>query len=240
MYKLFRLTLVGLLFPLLCGCGKVVSTDETSAANPNEAVLSMLNETRTTQYFSSNAMSVQDITAIIEAGRNATSGRNMQPWHFSAIINQDVIKEISAGMAVMPPTGAPPSAPAGAQGATASPSPSPQLPPSSSAYPKVGFATAPAAIAIACTPGDEFSAGLASQNMFTAALLKGFGAKIVAGGAAALNSDGNKAKLGIPAGMNIVAILIVGIADTTIDMTADGVTGASTRKPFNEIATIIE
>lgn len=163
----------------------------------------------------------------------------MQAWHFSAIINQDVIKEISSGMTmVMPPFGAPPSPPTGAQATT--PPPAPMLPPSSSAYPKAGFASAPAAIAIACNPGEEFSAGLASQNMVTASILKGFGAKIVVGGAAALNSDENKTKLGIPAEMNVIAILLVGLPDTTINMAADGITGASIRKSFNEIATIIE
>lgn len=67
MVKLFKLTFVGLLFPFLCGCGKVTSMDQTPVADPNEAVLSMLNEARTTQYFSSKAISAQEITAILEA-----------------------------------------------------------------------------------------------------------------------------------------------------------------------------
>jgi nitroreductase len=114
------------------------------------------------------------------------------------------------------------------------------LPPSSTTYPKAGFADAPAAIAVACTDGNQFAAGLACGNMLLAARAIGYGVKIVAGGVSALNTPENKTLLGVPDNMAIIAILIVGNPDTSIDITADGVTGASTRKPLSEISTIVE
>jgi nitroreductase len=227
-----------LLTPLLFGCkGTTNTADDDTSALPSEQILTMLTETRTTQYFSDESVPEEDINKILNAGRNAVSGRNMQPWYFGAIINQEVIKEIASTMRMGPPPGAPGIPPPGAPSANAG---APMPPPAPSAYPKAGFADAPAAIAVACDPNNTFSAGLACENMFVAATALGYGAKIVAGGTDHLNNEDNRALLNIPDDMNVVAILIVGKRDTTIDMTADGVTGASTRKPLNEISTVIK
>ena len=64
--------------------------------------------------------------------------------------------------------------------------------------------------------------------------------KIVMGGAAQLNEPKNREMLQIPENMSTVVILIVGKPDSTIDMTADGITGASDRKPLNEISIIVQ
>jgi len=252
MKKIIRNFFYFLLFPLLFGCnGSTNTVGDTAAADANESILSLLTDSRTMQYFSDEPVPLEDITAILNAGGSATSGMNMQPWYFGAILNQEVIQEIAGTIAMGgPPPGAPGNAPAGAppQGAPGNPPAgapaagegASMLPPSSSAYPKAGFADAPAAIAIATDPNNAFSTGLACQNMVIAAEALGYGTKIMAGGAAQMNTEENRALLHIPDGMNVIAILIVGKPDTTIDMTADGITGASTRKPLDEISTIVE
>lgn len=199
--------------------------------------MEILTETRTTQYFSDDLVPLEDINMIMDAGRNASSGMNMQPWHFSAIIDQSIIKELAGSMRMGPPPGA--SAPASPSAVNPAGNTS-LLPPSSTTHPKAGFADAPAAIAVACTDGNQFAAGLACGNMVTAARAIGYGVKIVAGGVRELNSPENRTLLGVPDNMSIIAVLIVGTPDTSIDMTADGVTGASSRKSLSEVSTIVE
>lgn len=211
---------------LLYGCKGTNSTGVVTSATSNERIFSILNETRTNQYFSDDSVSMEDITVILEAGRNATSGRNRQPWYFTAIINREIIKDIAGKMSMGPS----PRYKGGPKG----------TPPSSIAFPKAQFADAPAAIALACEPSNPFNLGLACQNMVIAATALGYGTKIVGSPAVQLNKPENKTLLEIPEEMNVEVILLVGMPDTTIDITADGVTGASIRKPLYEVSKVID
>ena len=237
MNRLKKISLLSLLFPFIIGCGEVTTTEVISPDSGKDFVTAILTETRTTQYFTDEQVPLNDINSIMDAGRNALSGMNMQPWHFSAIINQSTIKEIAGKMMMGPPPGgmAPTSNSSAAPSANVAPRPA-----TSTAYPKAGFVDAPAAIAVACTEGNQFAAGLACENMIVAARAIGYGIKIVAGGASELNTPENRSLLGVPDNMNVIAILIVGNPDTSIDMSADGVTGASTRKLLSEVSTVIE
>ena len=229
MYTLKKCLFFILLTPLLFGCSETTNAPEViTSTSVNEQILTTINETRTTQYFSDESVPLEDITAIMDAGRNAMSGRNMQPWYFGAILNQEIIQGIASSMSMAgpppgytPPEGTPPA-------------------PTSSAYSKAGLADAPAIIAIASDANNAFAAGLACENMVMAATALGYGAKIVMGGAAQLNEPENRELLQMPEDMSTVVILIVGKPDATIDMTADGVTGASDRKPLNEISIIVQ
>ena len=246
MKKSINFWILGFLAPLLFGCGEEAANEAVLADHGKEFTMEILMETRTTQYFSDDLVPLEDINTIMDAGRNASSGMNMQPWHFSAIIDQSIIKELAGSMRMGPPPGA--SAPAPPQGSSTPAPPSAVnpadntslLPPSSTTHPKAGFADAPAAIAVACTDGNQFAAGLACGNMLTAARAIGYGVKIVAGGVRELNSPENRTLLGVPDNMSIIAVLIVGTPDASIDMTADGVTGASSRKSLSEVSTIVE
>ncbi len=209
----FKKLLLVLPITMLWACHGTNCADVDKAVTPEERVLSILNETRTTQYFSGDSISTEDMTTILEAGRNATSGRNKQAWYFAAIINPEIIKDMASEM--------------------------PKRPPHSS-HPKAQFADAPAAIVMASEPNTSFDLGLACENMVIASTSLGYGTKIVAGGVAQLNTPENRDLLQIPEGMNIEVILLVGMPDTTIDTTLDGVTGASTRKPLNEVSKIIQ
>jgi nitroreductase len=75
----------------------------------------------------------------------------------------------------------------------------------------------------------DFDCGLATQNMFIAATSLGLGARIYGGPTAAANEK--REALQVPAGYKVIIILRVG----NIDKSVDAVSGASARKPQEEI-----
>jgi nitroreductase len=75
----------------------------------------------------------------------------------------------------------------------------------------------------------DFDCGLATENMFLAATSLGLGARIYGGPAGAANEK--REALQVPTGYKIVVILRVG----NIEKPVDGVSGASARKPQEEI-----
>ena len=145
MKRLRKITLLGLLIPFLFGCGEMTTAEEDYSGNEKDFAMNILTETRTTQYFNDERVPLDDINAILDAGRNALSGMNMQPWHFSAIINPTVIKKIAGSMSMAPPPGVPAPVASGTAASGGSVTPRPVT---STAYPKAGFADAPAAIAV--------------------------------------------------------------------------------------------
>ena len=197
----------------------VNASDIDSCSVITERVLSILNDTRTTQYFLDEKVPLEDINVIIDAGRNAASGRNMQPWHFTGILNREVISDIAVVMHGERPAG--------------------DLNGDSKKRVKTGIADAPAAIVISCNENNAFDAGLACENMVIAATALGYGTKILGGGVDKLNEYETKLLLQIPDGMRVIKILVVGKADSTVDSSVDGVTGASTRKTLDEVSTIL-
>jgi nitroreductase len=75
----------------------------------------------------------------------------------------------------------------------------------------------------------DLDCGLATQNMFIAATSLGLGARIYGGPTAAANAK--RETLQVPAGFKVIMILRVG----NIDKSVDAVSGASARKPQEEI-----
>lgn len=219
----------------------------------------------TTQYFTEDAVADEDIEKILMAGINAPSAMNGQPWHFAAITDSAVIEEIASGMSFGGPAsfgaGSPPSGaeapegmelpegqelPEGFDGAEKGELPEGMSKPSmpaGSASTKAGLTDAPLVIVISCNEGSELDAGLACQNMYVEAQLLGYGAKIISSPTMALNGD-RKAEfsemLGIPEGQSAVAILLVGVEDTTVDTTADTYSGATERNPMDDVVTFVK
>jgi nitroreductase len=75
----------------------------------------------------------------------------------------------------------------------------------------------------------DFDCGLATENMFVAAHGLGLGARIYGSPSGKINS--NKELYQIPAGYKVVVVLRIGNADKSVD----SVSGATTRKTFDEI-----
>jgi len=89
------------------------------------------------------------------------------------------------------------------------------------------------------SPTPAFDCGLATQNMYLAAVSLGYGAKIVSSPTMTLNGaehDQICEKLGVDPSMTAVAVLLVGKPDSS---GIDGVTGASTRAGLSEKTSVI-
>ena len=245
------LCVAALLFAL-SGCGQDNGTVATVEAAPD--AVAVLQNIRTTQYFTEEAVAEKDVEAIVQAGIHAPSAMNGQPWHFSVITDAEVLQQLSEGMSFGgPPQGAPDGEMAPPEGMTPPegfapegmdfPEEQPPAAPGGGAMSKAGIADAPVAIVISCKGGSELDAGLACQNMSGTAQLLGYGTKILTSPTMALNGSGQNASrelLGIPEGYSAAAVLLVGNEDTTVDQNADGYTGATARNPASDMVTYVK
>ena len=218
---------------------------------------------RTTQAFTDEAVSTEDLKTIMTAGLAAASAINQQPWFFVAITNQELLNELtSSGAGFTPPSGAagtPEGAPdqgggsfpgAPGQGNGSFPGAPGQgsgsFPgaPASGGSAKAGLGDSPAAIIIyrndaTSSPNPNFDCGLATQNMVIAAKSLGYGVKVISSPTSTLNGANHAAfceKLGVDPSMQAVAVLLIGHPDDTID----AVSSASTRDPLESKTAIIE
>ena len=240
---------------LLCACGPTTAETQGTDAQQTDtaagsAAAELVADIPTTQYFSDDPVADEDIEKILYAGINAPSAMNGQPWHYTAITDSNVLEEIASGMSM--PVGAPPVGGEGMLEGVEPPDDSAAVPPeiaeaggtgvssmSSSAAAKAGMGDTPLAIVISCEEGSELDAGLACQAMSIEAQLLGYGTKILTSPTMVLGSDEYSELLSIPVGQRAVAVLLVGVVDTTVDTTADGYTGATERNPFDEVVTYV-
>ena len=222
----------------------------TSSALADTAVDTIMNA-GTTQAFSDEAVSADDLKTILQAGLAAASAINQQPWFFVAITNREVMDEIAgSGMGFTPPAGAPGNggAPAngGMPGGASAPGGAGSFPaaPAASGGAKAGMGDSPAAIIIyrndaSKSPNANFDCGLAAQNMVIAAASLGYGVKIVSSPTMSRIGEKHDAiceKLGVDPSKQAVAVLLIGRADSTVDATSS----ASTRDALEAKTSIIE
>ena len=93
-----------LLCTALCGCAQ--AQEESPATEvpygivgvANSDAAAVLTNISTTQYFKDQAVDEEDMETIVQAGINAPSAMNGQPWHFSVITDAEVLQQISEGM----------------------------------------------------------------------------------------------------------------------------------------------
>ncbi len=208
---------------MLAGCSTTgtdttADTAATTAATTSSTTpdVSIFTEAKTTQYFSDEAVPESDIKTILDAGANAESGMNAQPWYFTAVSNTALLADLKAAISA--------NMPAEMQ---------------DNPLAKAQLGDSPLAIVVSVEEGNEFDAGLACQNMLNTAQALGYGTKIVSSPASILNSE-YKSELSIPEQYTVVAVLLVGKVDDTIDMEADGVTSASIREYTEDVSTIIK
>ena len=253
-----------LLCASLCGCAQANETPAAEGTVSADAA-GVLTNISTTQYFTEQAVGQEDMETIVQAGINAPSAMNGQPWHFSVITDAAILRQISEGMGGGMSFGSTP--PEGADGEMSPPEG--MTPPEGMDFPegelpegmdfpdgeppaapnggsgttnKAGITDAPLVIVISCKAGSELDAGLACQNMSATAQLLGYGTKILTSPTMALNGtnqDGYRELLGIPEGYSAAAVLLVGYEDTSVDAGIDGYTGATTRNPEEDMVTYI-
>ena len=258
---------------LICACLLVAAvlsacTNGTVSEDPvNYDSAKILTEIKTTQFFTDEKVAQEDLEKILAAGVNAPSAMNTQPWHFTAVTDEETAKKLADAMgSMMPPamkdgeSGMPEGMPEGMpkprelpkdaeimiDSAENAPKDAPKdmpMPPEGGAgfsrMPnKAGIGDAPLTIVVSCKEGSELDAGLAVQNMSAEAQLLGYGTKIMTAPAMALNSDEYKALLNVPEGQKVAAVLIVGKAATQED-NPDAVASATSRNAFDDVVTII-
>ncbi|MCD8208852.1 MAG: nitroreductase family protein [Bacteroidales bacterium] len=188
-----------------------------AAGMTDEEFARYLTEVKTCQYFLDDPVPDDDIETILMAGINAQSGMNQQNWHFSAVTSREVQQEIADDMGID----------------------------SSDPASKAMIADAPLAIIVSMGEGSgtEYDAGLATQSMNAAALALGYSTKIISSPKNVLNGekqDYYRTLLGIPEDKSVVGVLLVGMPlDDSALEDLDGVTGATTRNDFSEMATIV-
>lgn len=226
--KIISICAVLLFAMYLSGCG--IQNTDTEPAGEFENAAGLLTEVKTTQYFTDEQVPDDDIEKILSAGINAPSAMNTQPWHFTAITNDDVTQKLADAMKSMkPPTAS--NIPAKEKTDTAKTS-------FSKAATKAAIGDAPLTIVISCEDGAELSTGLAVQNMSVEAQLLGYGTKILTSPTIALNGD-NQAEynelLKIPENQKTAAVLIVGKAAED----DDAVSSATERNSFDTVTSII-
>ena len=100
--KKSKLIGTGLILALaLGGCGDKKASNNASPANADSAAL--LTEVKTTQFFTDEKLPEEDVKKILSAGVNAPSAMNTQPWHFTAVTDEEVTKKLSDAMGSMKP-----------------------------------------------------------------------------------------------------------------------------------------
>ena len=240
-----------LLTALLTGCAGQAGSDTAGMAD----AAAMLTQVKTTQFFSDEAVSAEDIQTILAAGVNAPSAMNTQPWHFAAVTDKETTQKLADAMSSMKPPAAgkadSPAPPAAADGQMpqfptagapgSMPAPSGDKPAFFQSAAKAGIGDAPLTIVISCQAGAELSAGLATQNMSAVAQLLGYGTKIMTAPTMGLNGE-NQAEyrrlLGVPEDQSFAAVLIVGRPADAGDV-PDTASGATSRNDFDQVVTVI-
>jgi nitroreductase len=221
-----------------------------------DSAVDVIMNTGTTQAFTAEAVSSEDLETILRAGLAAESAINQQPWFFVAVTNPEIMQEIAgsgmggftppAGTGEKPegttegiPEGKPEGAPEGAPGGNM-----PAPPSGGNGGAKASVGDSPAAVIIyknggSKSPDASFDCGLATQNMVIAASALGYGVKIVSSPTRTLNGENHDAlceKLGVDPSMQAVAVLLIGKADSSVDATS----GATTRESLETKTRIIE
>ena len=232
----------------------VLSRLVSSCAAADSAVDTILNA-GTTQAFSDETISAEDLTTILRAGLAAESAINQQPWYFVAVTNKELMSELAgSGMGFTPsagsakPEGMPegmPERPEGMpEGFPGGDGNMPAPPAGFGGGAKAGLGDSPAAVIIykngdSKSPDASFDCGLAAQNMYIAAVSLGYGVKIVSSPTRTLNGENHDAlceKLGVDPSMQAVAVLLIGRAADS----ADASSGASVRDDLAAKTSIIE
>jgi len=212
-----------------------LSSSKLNKNNSSDDLLKTLEDIPTIQAFLKEPVPDADLKRIVNAGINAPSGMNRQPWHFTVISSPEEIEKLAdAQKKSMENMKFPPMPPKDMQMPVGE---RPQMP--AGKGPKSGLGDSPVVIVISCVPGSEFDAGLACECMNDMANLLGYGTKIV-GSVTMLFNGENKAgyyeKFQIPEGQEIIDAILLGKVNTE---GYDAVSSASPRNPVEKVVTFL-
>jgi len=232
-------------FATLALCSFQLGISNNNASADDKDLLKIVEDIPTAQAFLKDPIPEADIERIVNAGVNAPSAMNKQPWHFTIISNTETIKQLAEaqkqGMK-FPPMGKDMPKDAPKMGAGDRPAPPaggmPKMP--GGRGPKSGLGDSPLVIIVSCADGGEFDAGLACECMNDMANMLGYGTKIAS--SVKMLFDGEKkaeyyAQFQIPDGQHIVTALLIGKVN---DEAYDAVTSATPRNAREQVVTILK
>ena len=245
----------------------IVLASCSASAFAEDAIQTILNA-KTTQAFTQEPVSDEDLNTILTAGTSATSAINQQPWFFAVVTNQEIMDEIAgAGFGGMPAGAKPEGMPEGftppdgadfPEGMPAMPgNDMPQnmpampggngmpqgVPGAGSGSAKAALGDSPAAIIIymnenTSSPNASFDCGLACQNMVIAANALGYGTKIISSPTMSLNGENHDA-LCEKLGVDPSLSAVAVLLIGIADAEVDGATGATTRSAIEEKVSLV-
>lgn len=211
MRKSFSAGLMLAVSALLC-CATLSACKKNNAFEAAEVI----KDIPTVQAFLPEQIPDSDLNSILQAGINAQSGMNGQPWHFSVVKSKPVQRQIADELRSFMPKDLPESVKA-----------------------KAGFDSAPVAIVVSGKTGGDFDCALATQAMVFEAAALGYGTKIIASPNIVFHGERQaeyKSLLKIPEDMQTIAVLLVGKADEK----SDALSSATIRKSYEEVVSVIE
>lgn len=194
------------------------------SCNKTSENTALLEAIPTVQAFKEDSLPEADITKIVNAGVNAQSAMNFQPWHFTVVTNKELMEDISFKLRKEFAKMSSSNFPAGDD-----------LPPAPKSK-RADVGDSPLMIIVSAKDGSDFDAGLAMQAIVAEATVLGYGTKILSSTTIVLNGkekEEYKNILGIPEDMSAVAVVLIGKPKT------DAVSGASSRKSKDEVITFI-
>ena len=207
-----------------------VSEEAATPAATGENLLQIVENLPTTQSFLKDPIPEADLQRIVNAGVNAPSAMNRQPWHFTVVSNAELIQQMAQDQqAAMKKMQMPPKAGEGDK----------PKPPTSKG-PKSAMGDSPVVIVISCAEGSELDAGLACESMNDMANLLGYGTKIASSPSIYLNGENKAAyyeKLQIPEGQRVVTVLLLGKINTEL---YDAKTAATPRNPKEQVVSFVK
>lgn len=231
----------------LCACK---SSAPEASEEKGPCPLCIVENVPTIQSFTKESIPEEDLQRIANAGLNAPSAMNMQPWHFTVVNGEEAVGALAAAQKdamknmkfpPMPPKGMPepPKGGPGPDGPKAGPGGDRPAPPTGRG-PRSELGDTPVVILISCRPGSEFDAGLACESMNDMANLLGYGTKIVSSITMMFRGDNKDelyAKYQVPEGQEIVAAILLGKINTE---GYDAVTSATPRNDFDKVVSFVK
>lgn len=195
-----------------------VQSTPSAETEPGEEVdiMHILTQAKTTQYTTGEAVAEEDIETILLAGLNAPSAVNYQPWHFSVITNTELLFELGQEVLKVYEYG--------------------------TYAERFNLWNAHTAILISADESPynaDFDCGLAAEAMSITAQYLGYGTKFLAHPNIVLNGENKeyyKEVFDIPENHTAVAILLIGVPENS----ADAVSSASVREPFDEKVSFVD
>ena len=98
--------IIGSILLLSLSLSACIGKVSTNGGVSYDDAANILTEVKTTQFFTDDKVLDDDVKKILSAGVNAPSAMNTQPWHFTAVTDEEVADKLANAMGSMKPPAA--------------------------------------------------------------------------------------------------------------------------------------